>query len=457
MKKIVSIILSAMLLCSIFAVPAFAGAAYNSDVTVSASFAAAVVKSSSAQTVVLNINTSKQVDLFSIGYKVKVPEGWSITAIESGSADIVYSSDEGHYSLTSGVVSWYKAVNKSTNAAGSIGKITISVPAGTDVGEYTVEVTDIELATSEQNDDNAWMTNGSATAKLTVKVLSGISVKTAPSKVSYFAGENFSKSGMVVVAAYSDGSTKTITDYTITDGNNLTPGKKNVTISYTENGVTKTTTQAITVTEKVMTAIEIEAGPAKTSYKAGEDFDPTGMKIRVSYNDKTSEIIPYYTISYDKDLKAGQTYVMISYTYNGVTLTVNQPITVSGGEEPVEPVDEKTVSEISVSKAPTKTAYEEGQDFDPAGMEITVKYSDGTTAKITDYKVIDGKGLKAGQTSVTVSYTENGVTKTVKVAITVSEVNPHTDDAGFAVWAVLCTVSAAAAAVLFARKKNEEN
>ena len=176
------------------------------------------------------------------------------------------------------------------------------------------------------------MTNGSATAKLTVKVLSGISVKTAPSKVSYFAGENFSKSGMVVVAAYSDGSTKTITDYTITDGNNLTPGKKNVTVSYTENGVTKTTTQAITVTEKVMTAIEIEAAPAKTSYKAGEDFDPTGMKIRVSYNNhlnhyyhKTynNHINHYYHQTYNNDNCLNDYYHKGNY-YNNSTAKATQ-------------------------------------------------------------------------------------------------------------------------------------
>ena len=47
----------------------------------------------------------------------------------------------------------------------------------------------------------------------------------------------------------SDGSSKEVTNYTVTDGNNLTVGKTSVTISYTENGVTKTVTQSITVKE----------------------------------------------------------------------------------------------------------------------------------------------------------------------------------------------------------------
>ena len=80
MKKIISIVLSVCLLCALFVTPALAGAAYNSDVTVSAALdKTELTTSSSAQTVVLTIKTSKQVDLFRIGYEVDVPEGWSIT------------------------------------------------------------------------------------------------------------------------------------------------------------------------------------------------------------------------------------------------------------------------------------------------------------------------------------------------------------------------------------------
>ena len=55
---------------------------------------------------------------------------------------------------------------------------------------------------------------------------------------------------MVVTATYNDGSKKVVTNYTVTDGDNLEVGKTNVTISYTENGVTKPVTQEITVVPK---------------------------------------------------------------------------------------------------------------------------------------------------------------------------------------------------------------
>ncbi len=80
--------------------------------------------------------------------------------------------------------------------------------------------------------------------------LSSIIVASEPSKKVYTEGENFDKAGMKIVAKYSNGTEKEVSNYTITDGNNLAKGKTNVTISYAEGGITKTVAQAITVNEK---------------------------------------------------------------------------------------------------------------------------------------------------------------------------------------------------------------
>ena len=61
---------------------------------------------------------------------------------------------------------------------------------------------------------------------------------------------------MIVTATYSNNSTKEVTGYTITDGDNLTIGKTSVTISYTENDITKTTTQKINVTKDIEITFE---------------------------------------------------------------------------------------------------------------------------------------------------------------------------------------------------------
>ena len=81
---------------------------------------------------------------------------------------------------------------------------------------------------------------------------------------------------------------------------------------------------------------------------------------------------------------------------------------------------ESELSEIMISKQPTKVQYKEGEDFDTTGMEITAVYSNGEKKVISEYKVEDGEDLKEGKTTVTISYAENGITKTISQQITVT-------------------------------------
>lgn len=76
---------------------------------------------------------------------------------------------------------------------------------------------------------------------------------------------------------------------------------------------------------------------------------------------------------------------------------------------------------IKVTKVPNKIIYIEGDTFKSEGMEITAIYNNGDTKVITDYKVIDGENLLAKKTNITISYTENEITKTVVQDITVLE------------------------------------
>ena len=84
--------------------------------------------------------------------------------------------------------------------------------------------------------------------------LCSIQVAIQPDKLTYKNGQNFNPTGMMVTATYSNDETKEITGYTITNGDNLKAGQKSVEISYTEEGVTQITTQAINVN----TQLEIE-------------------------------------------------------------------------------------------------------------------------------------------------------------------------------------------------------
>ena len=64
---------------------------------------------------------------------------------------------------------------------------------------------------------------------------------------------------MVVEASYDDSSTNAVTGYVFTPNGALTTSDTTITIIYTEGGVTKNATQAITVALKQYTRAELEA------------------------------------------------------------------------------------------------------------------------------------------------------------------------------------------------------
>ncbi len=80
------------------------------------------------------------------------------------------------------------------------------------------------------------------------KTLSGITISSLPDKLTYSAGESFDNAGLVVKANYSDGTSKTVTDYTLRGFDSSNEGTKTVTVSYTEGGITKTCTFDVAVT-----------------------------------------------------------------------------------------------------------------------------------------------------------------------------------------------------------------
>lgn len=259
------------------------------------------------------------------------------------------------------------------------------------------------------SETNASLTSGDSTIKaftttqLFDEKLESIEIATPPNKTSYFEGENFDKTGMVVKANYNSKNTPYIildnSSYDITDGNNLVAGQKSVTIAYEDKSVKQT----INVEKNSVTEIKIKTPPTKIEYKEGENFDATGMVIEVTYKDGTSKEVTDYTIENVNNLKANQKQVTITYG----EIKIEQNITVT----------ENSLIEISVTKAPNKTKYVVGQNFDKTGMIVVGKYQDETTQEIVDYTIEDGINLAQGQTSVTIKYDE----KTTSQEITVEE------------------------------------
>lgn len=308
------------------------------------------------------------------------------------------------YSLTSG---------SSVNITGSPSYFTIqagSVSGGAKCGAITI-----------------------AQASSTVKTLSSISVSTAPTKTTYTAGEYFNPTGLVITRTYSDSTSDTYTyanhtsefSFTPTTSTALTTSNTSVTISYGGKSCTQTIT--VNAAAKTLSSIAVSTAPTKTTYTAGEYFDPTGLVIRRNYSDSTYDTYTYanhtseFTFSPTTSTALTTSNVSVTITYSGKSCS--QAITVNAAT--------KTLSSISVSGY--KAAFTVDDTFTFGGI-VTAHFSDSSTSDVTASATFTGYNMsQAGNQTVTVSYTYGGTTKTTTYSITVStsggsqtEDNPET-------------------------------
>ena len=171
-----------------------------------------------------------------------------------------------------------------------------------------------------------------STQVLTVSVLDSIAVTTPPTNTDYSVGDTLDLTGIVVTATYSDNSTRVVTDlctYSPADGATLTSANSSITITLSEGGVTKTTSQAISVKE--LTSIAVTTPPTTTEYILGEQLDLTGIVVTATYDDSsTLDVTAHcvYSPSNGAVLGVNDTTITISYTKGSITKTATQSISV---------------------------------------------------------------------------------------------------------------------------------
>ena len=249
-------------------------------------------------------------------------------------------------------------------------------------------------------------------------LLTGIEVTTNPRSMEYYVGEKFSTKGMVVTATYNDGHTEKITDYEFSPTGKLGKEDTVITISYTEEKVTKETELNITVMDEdlILTGIVITSKPKKTSYKTGETFDPKGMVVTAVYDDGSSSEVTNLEFDPGDELELDDTIVTVSYTEGRRTYSDEVRIKVTKAE--------KILAGLELTKEPDKTTYYEGETFDPKGMVITAIYEDKSTAvlKEEDYTLSPRTALKLTNEFIIITYVEKNIAKAVAVEIMVKEV-----------------------------------
>jgi len=103
-----------------------------------------------------------------------------------------------------------------------------------------------------------------------------------------------------------------------------------------------------------------------------------------------------------------------------IYITINVIVVDSDDIEDVE--DTRVLSSIQIETMPSQTVYVPGDTFNCSGMTVQALYSDGTSECLQpdEYHIINGGSVEEGQSSVTISYSVGGITKTIVVPITVA-------------------------------------
>lgn len=168
---------------------------------------------------------------------------------------------------------------------------------------------------------------------------------------------------------------------------------------------------------KIPTGIEVTTAPTKTSYKAGEKINLSGMVVKVNFSDGSSQDVTSQctfspsagTTVYEDTTKINVTWV---WDKANITYQTSQAITVT-----------RVLSSIAITTQPTKRNYTKGETLNLSGMVVKATFNSGNSAVVTSYTTSPANGSTlstTGTITVTVSYTENGVTKTASTTVTVS-------------------------------------
>ena len=134
------------------------------------------------------------------------------------------------------------------------------------------------------------------------------------------------------------------------------------------------------------------------------------------YNDTYVLPTPTFVANDGKEFKYW-TIDGVKVTESSITITGDVTLTAVYGDITVDPV---VLNSITLSGT-YPTTFEVGDTFSYEGLVVTAHYSDSTSAVVTGFTVSSPDMSTAGSKTVTVSYTEGGVTKTATYQITVNE------------------------------------
>ena len=257
------------------------------------------------------------------------------------------------------------------------GEQTVTVSYGENTYEYTVVVERIATET--------------------------ITIRRKPNKTTYNVNESLNSAGLSIEVTRTDGSSETLSK-----GFNWSPkkftkaGNQKVTVTY--GG--KTAEFFVTVKDISVTSISVKTKPTKTVYYVNDTLNTSGLSITAKLSDGTTQTLTQtgdFTCTPGKLTKAGEQKITVSYggKTTSFVVQVRQSVVLTG---------------ISVAQMPNKTKYTVGDRFDSTGLVLLAKYSDGTSARITQGFSCGSPDMsKAAKYNVGVSYQGQSTTFQITV------------------------------------------
>lgn len=184
--------------------------------------------------------------------------------------------------------------------------------------------------------------------------------------------------------------------------------KLTINVTYTYSGNAGLDITSLTFYEApTLSSVAVSGTPDKTTYEAGDAFDPTGLVVTGTYSDgspaKISKGITW-TVTPEK-LTAGETSVIVKATVDGVTSAEHtvEGLTVTAA---------RTLSSVTLEGNPTKTTYIVSETFDPTGIKVMANYTTGDPKDVTSEAIFnfDNSALTLSTTSMAVTATYGGMT-----------------------------------------------
>ena len=198
----------------------------------------------------------------------------------------------------------------------------------------------------------------------------------------------------------SNENVATVDENGVVTGKNV--GETTITISVKNPGATEVVSDSCVVSvDHNYKRLLVLTKPEKLTYYLGEKFDSTGLEIAAITGKSESIVLDKndYTLDVPEELVLGKNTITVKFRDLTTTFDIN--------------VVAKDVESIKVTP-PSKTVYFEGEELDTTGLEVTAYYQDGTSEKVTDYK-LTGYDSTVGEKTIEVEYKGKKATFTVEV------------------------------------------